>query len=361
MTEPDLKDRLRKIADAFSGREDLGFGGVADLENLLEDELGSLDIFDGGIRAGRAVRRAVAPRKIYHVLASNLAVSGETSLVLGLMLGADLIFKLPGAGLPEFEAAVEKLPEDLRAGVRLVRSLDEAEMKACEAVVVFGSDETVDFFRGKVGKNQQALFYGHRISFGILEEALENTGLWAERAAAEVDAYGQRGCLSPQFYWAGSEKEAREFAEHLAGALGRKAVTETAAGLTFEEASQRRHARRLLRGRGAKIWESDEGKGFTVALLPDTEFFVGPGDRFVLVGFGKDPGAELKEWKGKVSSISVAAPLWPAAGKRWEGLARELGASRLCRMGDLQKPPLSWRHDGRPRLGDLVTWLTLDI
>jgi hypothetical protein len=175
-----------------------------------------------------------------------------------------------------------------------------------------------------------------------------------------VDAYGQAGCLSPQFYWAGGEKEAREFAEHLAGALRKKVEKEAVAELTFEEAAQRRHARRVLRGRGAQIWESDGGKGFTVALLPDALFFAGPGGRFVLVGFGEDPAVELREWKGKVSSISVAAASWPPAGKRWEELALELGASRLCRMGDLQKPPLSWRHDGRPRLGDLVTWLTVD-
>ena len=36
-----------------------------------------------------------------------------------------------------------------------------------------------------------------------------------------------------------------------------------------------------------------------------------------------------------------------------DGLARglaDLGASRLCRPGELQSPPLAWRHDGRPVL-----------
>jgi hypothetical protein len=31
------------------------------------------------------------------------------------------------------------------------------------------------------------------------------------------------------------------------------------------------------------------------------------------------------------------------------GLA-DLGASRLCRPGELQSPPLAWHHDGRPVL-----------
>lgn len=360
MTAPDLKDRLARIAAAFSGRSDLGFRDAGDLEALVEDELGSLDVFGGSLRAGGSRRRVVAPKKIYHVLASNLAVSAETSLLLGLMLGSGLVFKLPGGGLPEFEAAVEKLPENLRARVKLARGLDEAEMKACEAVVVYGSNETVDFFRGKLGRNQRALFYGHRISLGILEKAAGEWRTWAGRAAEEVCAYGQQGCLSPQFYLAESRSEAGMFAELLAEALAAKTAAPYPPGLSFEEAAQRRHARRLLRGRGAEVRESDKGAGFTVALLPDANFIVGPGGQFVQVGAGGEPQAALAGWKGAVSSISLAVPAWPPPSGRWEELAAELGASRLCRMGDLQKPPLAWRHDGRPRLGDLVTWISLD-
>jgi len=33
-----------------------------------------------------------------------------------------------------------------------------------------------------------------------------------------------------------------------------------------------------------------------------------------------------------------------------------LGAKRICPLGEMQRPPLGWRHDGRPALGDLVTW-----
>ncbi len=25
-------------------------------------------------------------------------------------------------------------------------------------------------------------------------------------------------------------------------------------------------------------------------------------------------------------------------------------------LGQMQNPPLTWRHDGRPALGDLITW-----
>ena len=32
------------------------------------------------------------------------------------------------------------------------------------------------------------------------------------------------------------------------------------------------------------------------------------------------------------------------------------GVTRICRIGQMQRPPLIWRHDGRPALADLVTW-----
>jgi hypothetical protein len=57
--------------------------------------------------------------------------------------------------------------------------------------------------------------------------------------------------------------------------------------------------------------------------------------------------------RGKVSAVGIAAP------EQAEELARQLarwGVTRVCPLGQMQNPPLTWRHDGRPALGDLVTW-----
>jgi hypothetical protein len=58
--------------------------------------------------------------------------------------------------------------------------------------------------------------------------------------------------------------------------------------------------------------------------------------------------------RGRVSTVGLAAPE-----QRAGALAAELarwGVTRVCRLGQMQAPPLTWRHDGRPALGDLVTW-----
>jgi len=38
----------------------------------------------------------------------------------------------------------------------------------------------------------------------------------------------------------------------------------------------------------------------------------------------------------------------------------KMGVHRVCPIGQMQRPPLSWHHDGgRPNLGDLVSWTDL--
>jgi hypothetical protein len=58
--------------------------------------------------------------------------------------------------------------------------------------------------------------------------------------------------------------------------------------------------------------------------------------------------------RGKVSTVGLAATEAEA-----HRIALELarwGVTRICRIGQMQDPPLTWRHDGRPVLADLVTW-----
>jgi hypothetical protein len=55
-----------------------------------------------------------------------------------------------------------------------------------------------------------------------------------------------------------------------------------------------------------------------------------------------------------ISTVGLAAGSAQAA-----ELARAFarwGVKRICPLGQMQNPPLGWRHDGRPPLGDLVRW-----
>jgi hypothetical protein len=67
----------------------------------------------------------------------------------------------------------------------------------------------------------------------------------------------------------------------------------------------------------------------------------------------------LDEVKGKVSTAGIAA-----SPERLNEVAAQLarwGVTRICPAGQMQQPPLTWRHDGRPALGDLVTWTDVEF
>ncbi len=89
----------------------------------------------------------------------------------------------------------------------------------------------------------------------------------------------------------------------------------------------------------------------------DPQFQLSCLNRFVYVKPVPDMGEALRYCegiRGQVSTVGLAA-----GGDQAQQLAMQLarwGVPRICRLGEMQNPPLTWRHDGRPALGDLVTW-----
>ena len=80
-------------------------------------------------------------------------------------------------------------------------------------------------------------------------------------------------------------------------------------------------------------------------------------NRFIYVKAVADPEEALQgvdEWRGRISTVGLGAH-----GSREHTLALRFarwGVGRICPLGRMQEPAPAWRHDGRPALGDLVTW-----
>ena len=101
--------------------------------------------------------------------------------------------------------------------------------------------------------------------------------------------------------------------------------------------------------RGSTAW--------TVVYEADPRFQLSCLNRFVYVKSVKDLAEALQSvdnFRGKISTVGLAAPE-----HKTQELALELarwGVARVCPLGKMQHPPLTWRHDGRPALADLVSW-----
>jgi hypothetical protein len=94
-----------------------------------------------------------------------------------------------------------------------------------------------------------------------------------------------------------------------------------------------------------------------VVYEADARFQVSCLHRFVYVKPAKDLAAALRgadAVRGQVSTVGLAAR-GDEAGELTTQLAR-WGVTRVCPLGQMQNPPLTWRHDGWPSLGGLVRW-----
>jgi hypothetical protein len=94
-----------------------------------------------------------------------------------------------------------------------------------------------------------------------------------------------------------------------------------------------------------------------VILENDPRFQISCLNRFIYVKTVTDlaqalQGAELVREKVSTVGLAAGAAQTPEIAQK---LAR-WGVKRICPLGEMQRPPLGWRHDGRPALGELVSW-----
>ena len=108
-------------------------------------------------------------------------------------------------------------------------------------------------------------------------------------------------------------------------------------------------------------WCSPDSTAWTVVYEADARFQVSCLNRFIYVKAARNLAEALQgadAVHGQVSTVSLAVAEHQMAEMSAQ-LAR-WGATRICPIGQMQNPPLAWRHDGRPSLGDLVTWTDLE-
>ena len=101
---------------------------------------------------------------------------------------------------------------------------------------------------------------------------------------------------------------------------------------------------------------------WTVVFENDPRFQISCLNRFVYVKAVADVSQAIEgadAVRGKVSTVGLAA-----TEDKGQAIANQFarwGATRICLLGEMQNPSLLWRHDGRPVLGDLVTWTDWDF
>ncbi|MEI8290198.1 MAG: acyl-CoA reductase [Verrucomicrobiota bacterium] len=320
------------------------------------------------------------PDLLVHIAAGNLPNPAWMSLTLGLIARSAQFMKCASSAallLRLFAHSIYALDPKLGACLELAEwrggneTLETALFAAADCVTATGGDETLLNIRSRLPAQTRFLGYGRRVSFGFVtremlrEEEISRVVAWA---ADDVIAWDQNGCLSPHVIYVEErgEVESDRFAALLAAELMRRESVEPRGKVSVQEsadiAARRSMYETLAAHRGdVKLWSSPNSTAWTVVFEHDVHFRFSPLNRFVFVKPVPDVAAVLSgvdEIIGKVSTVGIAAPPEQAGAlalqfARW-------GVTRVCPLGRMQNPPLTWRHDGRPAFGDLILWTDVE-
>jgi len=355
--------------------------GADGLHALLRDELGDAAVLDGFVSVGSGMRRSArGPGRQFHVFAGTVPAVPVFSLIGALLLKSPVLAK-PSSYDPLFPAVFAQTlaaVEPRLAGAMAVLpwpggqnddELERAAVAGAGAVVVYGSDETVAAYRALAPAPARFVGYGHALSVAaIAREALTVEGATetARRLAWDVALFDQRGCLSPQFALLerGGETAPETFCTLLAAALEALRLRLPRGPLDGAGHARIRAVREALRFRaavqpGVRLWESDGSTEWTVLLLPRLEPGSG-GEGRTIAALPVDDLAE--GLPGVCAGLPLSCIGLAASERRRRELEPALArlATRICPLGRMQEPPITWRHDGRPNLSDFVTWVEVE-
>jgi hypothetical protein len=337
------------------------------LLHLLQSDLGDPAILDGfqprSPHAHGQVR-AIGPRLVVHVLPSGpIADIAILSLVSSLLVKSASLTKIATTDSLAFLflRSLRQTDPVLADACALMTwegkrtDLTLAAFERADCAVVYGNDETVSSVRGLVPPGVRAIFHGHKLSFGMVAREC-CTPQTAENVAIDVSAHDQRGCLSPHLFYveSGGACTPVVFAERVADALQRLRLHPQAG--SADEATQVWHLRASLPLRGGTVFQSGGNLNWTVLYDPDPTFSVSPLLRTVWikpVENLEDVFVHLSPVRRHLQAAGFAVGDAMRSRALLESLAKA-GVLRVCQIGQMQRPPLTWHHDGRFRLLDLL-------
>jgi hypothetical protein len=325
---------------------------------------------------GTGIRtQAFGPRLAVHVFSGNVPGLPVWSLVCGVLVKAANLGKAASGEplMPALFAAslAEVDPELARCLAVAYWPGGSAELEAlafarADAAIAYGSDEALAALRRRVPGTTRFVAYGHRLSFGVIgREVLTREGVraLADRAAADVAAFDQQGCVSPHLVYVeeGGPVSPRDFAAAMAAALGELERSLPRGRIPLGASAAIQNLRDMAEMGGAEVWASPGGTAWTVIYQEDPAFSPSCLNRTVRV----KPLADLAHLPVLLTPL---APRLQTAGVavgegRLPTLAAalgRLGISRLCPVGQMAYPAFAWHHDGRGNLIDLVRFTDIE-
>lgn len=346
------------------------------LIDLLNEELGAysrLDRFEPTLSGKRGI---FSSPLITQVLAGNIPGAGLDGIIFALLVKSSTLVKAASSSLvlpTLFARTLAKVDQELAECLAVVTwpggsaGLEEIAFSHADLVIASGSDESLASIRHRV--RGRFIGYGHKVSFSVIgKDTLVQSQQLARNAAYDVALFDQQGCLSPQLIYVQEDGRTspKEFAALLAQELAywqqklpRGTIPQNASVAIRRVRDETEW--QALSGKDVALFASSNGTEWTVIYEADPTFIPSPLYRTIrvkpLASFTQLP-ALLAPWRSylEAAGVAVSQENLSAAAK----VLGQVGVSRLCPIGKLQTPPVSWRHGGRPRVADLVRWVDVE-
>lgn len=353
------------------------------LWRLLEAEFGDplvLDHFCPRPAAG-GMTRAYGPALITHVFSGNVPALPAWSLICALLTKSASLGK-SASQEPLFAAlfaqSLADVCPEIGACVAIAwwkggdTSLETAAFRHSDAVIAYGSDVAIKAVQELVPPESRFLGYGHKLSFGMIgRECLSarEADHLAQQAAYGVSVFDQQGCVSPHLLYAerGGEVSPKAFAAMLAREMAAVHREMPRGPLPLADSTAIRHLRgtyefRALTDDRIQLHGSEPGTAWTVIYEEDEPFTASCLNRTVRVhpvdDLQQDVPIRLEPVRAylQTAGVAISAARLPALA---EALGR-LGVTRLSSLEQMPWPAMTWHHDGRCNLLDLVRWTDIE-
>lgn len=326
------RDRLRR-ADIVDACDDLSPEGLREAVDSALEALSDEALHDVASLRGQPFARAVV------ITTGTVPTAALEWVALLLGRGSQVTWKHP-AGRP----GLAPLAAQLAGGLPLRITSDRDCLDGADVIVVLGSDETVRQVRAAAPKGAQVYGHGHAWSCAwVTGQPLPPdrrvpsgfTSSWG-RVAADATLFDGRGCLSPVVVFTSIPLE--RALDSLATAMQAAAERWPLGIVHPSEAALERQRRAHTRVVGTRR----RGEGW--ALHGVSARYVSPVALPRSVAVVSVPSLDqavecASQWGQALSTVGTDDPTSAAA---WF----EIGATRICALGRMQRPPLDRVHDG---------------
>lgn len=331
-------------------------------------------------RKSGGMSRVYGPKAIFHVFSGNVPGVQIWSLLMGLLLKSANLGKTSTAEplLPVlFVQSLAEVDEQLAETIAILpwkggmTELEKAAVDGAEAIIVYGSNKTVEAVRKLVPLSKKFLTFGHKISLAIVgKEALTPDHFYkvVHRLAEDISIYDQQSCLSPQsvLVESGGAINPKQFAQMLAAELDRYEKKRPRATVSNEEAmsiNKLRHQAELqaLENEQITVYASKQDTAWTVIYHHHPGFDGSPLNRFVHVFSSQHLEADLEKMLQLESYLqSCGIVVLPERLLPIANLLGSFGINRITPIGKMNSAKPGWHHDGRFNLLDLIRFTDIE-